>query len=567
MKLQPYDKVNRKFIESYPVKNREVLTHTGYKPIKMIHKTIIYEIYEITLENGMKLKCADDHIVMTEDIQQVFAKDSLGKTLYTINGPSKVISVVNTGKSDNMYDIEVDSEDHLYFSDGILSHNTLVARIFILWCILFGKDIQYGITANKQAQAKEVLDGLKLAYMSLPLWMQSGVKKWNEWSIYLENGGVVKISATSSSAFRGMSFASTYEFTTKDDKFMRISSGIYADEVAFVPRNKWEEFKNSVIPTVSSGPHGRIIYTSTPFGMNHFHKIWKEAKSGYSGFKSKFVPYWEHPERDEVWAEKKKKELGSDVAFQQEFGCSFEGSSFTLIDGKHLSKLTPIEVDNRKDLFDIKVYEEPKENHLYIVGVDTAKYGDGDFLSMQVLDITSKPFKQVASFRKKDMTYLNLVKPLYELASYYNEAHIFIENNSGDGQSVADLLYEQYEYENIYAEKHEVYGFRTTPKSRRLGLQNLKQLVEDDMLIINDKETIEELLRFSLKNGKYQATDGYNDDAVMALVATLYFLQLKNWVDSEDLYNFFNNSESTNEDDEPFLFGFMDDGSGGTTMF
>jgi hypothetical protein len=436
---------------------------------------------------------------------------------------------------------------------------TVITRIYILWSVLFGKDINYGIAANKQAQAIEILEGIKLAYMALPLWMQQGVKRWNTMSIYLENGGKIKIAATSSSAFRGMSFAASHEYTRQDGSKFRISSGVYVDELAFVANNKFEEFRNSVIPTISSGDHGKLIYTSTPFGMNHFYKLWKEAEQGFNGFKHRYIPYWEHPLRqDPSWAEEKIKELGSEISFNQEYGCSFAGSSWTLVNGHHMQKLVANRnydtVDNIKAT---KIYEHPKEKHFYIVGVDTAKYGDGDYLSMQVLDVTAKPFKQVASFREKDITYLNIIEPMYNLGTYYNNAHLFIENNSGDGQSAADLLMNNYDYENIYAEKNDIFGFRTTTKSRRLGLQNLKQLVEDGMLEIVDEETINELTRFILKNGKYQADSGSNDDCVMAVVAALFFLQLKSWTDSEDLFNFFK-GESNSEDDEPFIFGFLD---------
>jgi hypothetical protein len=452
---------------------------------------------------------------------------------------------------------------------GRQSGKTTLARIYILWCILFGKDVNYGIAANKQAQAIEILEGMKMAYMSLPLWMQQGVTRWNAMSIYLENKSKVKIAATSSSAFRGMSFAASNEYTRRDGSTFRISSGIYVDELAFVPNNKFEEFKNSVIPTVSSGKYGKIIYTSTPFGMNHFHKIWKEAEQGYNGFFPRYVPYWEHPLRkDPNWREEKIKELGSEIAFEQEFGCNFSSSSWTLINGRYLSNMT---IHRNPDMVDhikaTKIYEHPKEGHFYTIGVDTAKYGEGDYLSMQVLDVTTKPFKQVASFREKDITYLNILEPMHELARYYNNAYLFIENNSGDGQSVADLLMNNYEYENIYAEKNDIFGFRTTQKTRRIGLQNLKQLVEDGMLELVDEETIVELTHFVLKNGKYQADSGSNDDAVMATLAAIFFLQVKSWVDIEDLHKFFNGEEKGDDEDNVFVFGFMTDADGNMSAF
>lgn len=442
---------------------------------------------------------------------------------------------------------------------------TTLTRIFILWSVLFGKDINFGIAANKQAQAQEVLDGIKMAYMNLPLWMQQGVKVWNAYSILLENGGKIKISATSASAFRGMTFAASYTFTRRDGTECRISSGIYCDELAFVDRKVFDAFRNSVIPTVSSGKYGRIIYTSTPQGMNHFYKIWTEAEQGINGFFARFIPYWEHPDRDEEWAEQKRKELGSEVAFAQEYSCSFSGSSWTLINGATLSTLTR-QIPIREDNFGTKIYVEPSDGHFYTIGIDTAKYGEGDYLSMQVLDVTTRPFVQVASFRKKDITYLNLVEPMYNLATFYNNAMLFIENNSGDGQSAADLLMNNYDYENIFAEKKEILGFRTTPKSRKIGLQNLKQTSEDKMLIINDAETIIELQRFALKNGKYQAVDGYSDDAVMALVASLYFMQIKSFMDQEDLHKLFITKESFNEE-ETFIFGFMSNMDGSMMDF
>lgn len=442
---------------------------------------------------------------------------------------------------------------------------TSLARIFILWSVLFGKDINFGIAANKQSQAQEVLDGIKMAYMNLPLWMQQGVKVWNAQSILLENGGKIKISATSASAFRGMSFAASYTFTRRDGTECRISSGAYVDECAFIDKNVWDAFRNSVIPTISSGKHGRIIYTSTPQGMNHYYKLWTEAKLGINGFFPRYIPYWDHPERDEEWVQNKRKELGSDVAFEQEFGCSFSGSSWTLLNGSTLSSLTkqnPIRIDK----YSTKIYKEPIEGHFYTIGIDTAKYGEGDYLSMQITDVTTRPFEQVASFRKKDITYLNLVEPMFELGTYYNNAMLFVENNSGDGQSAADLLMNNYDYENIYSEKKEILGFRTTTKSRKIGLQNLKQTTEDNMLIINDEETISELQRFALKNGKYQAVDGYSDDAVMALVASLYFMQIKSFMDQEDLHKLFIAKESFNEE-ETFIFGFMSNMDGSMMDF
>jgi len=344
-----------------------------------------------------------------------------------------------------------------------------------------------------------------------------------------------------------------------------LTNGVTSHNCAFIPKNIWEGFKKSVIPTTSSGKHARIIYTSTPYGMNHFHKIVLDAKNGVSGFNYLFFPYYAHPDRkDPKWKEEKIKELGGDlVTWAQEYECSFSTSSRTLINGdviiKQERKLPLREMDG------IKIYEEPIEGHFYTAGVDTGKYSDeGDFSSIQILDITKRPFRQVASYRARELTYFDLVDPIYNICKLYNDALLFIENNSGDGQSTVDLLAMKHEYENIYVEKQPVYGFRTTTSTRKIGLQNLKKYTESGMLKICDNDTLEELQYFSLHNGKYQATDGYSDDAVMALVASMFFLQDKSYVDSEELYDSIIKKISSNEDDEDdiFAFGFVSDGSG-----
>ena len=66
----------------------------------------------------------------------------------------------------------------------------------------------------------------------------------------------------------------------------------------------------------------------------------------------------------------------------------------------------------------------------------------------------------------------------------------------------------------------------------KLIVRNLKQLVEDDKLIIEDLDTISELCTFSVKGQSFEADEGCNDDLVSCLFlfawATdqLYFKEL-----------------------------------------
>ena len=60
-----------------------------------------------------------------------------------------------------MYDVAVDDDAHLYYSNGIVSHNTTVAAGYILHELIFNKSFTVAILANKGAQAREIMERLR----------------------------------------------------------------------------------------------------------------------------------------------------------------------------------------------------------------------------------------------------------------------------------------------------------------------------------------------------------------------------------------------------------------------
>lgn len=122
--------VNRKFVDIIDLTDYEIETDTGWQNIKSIQKTVDYEVWTIKTKNGKTLKCADDHIVFNGSLSEIFVKDLIaGKTvIMTDTGPSTVISVDQSDSTESMYDITVDSENHRYYTNGILSHNTTIIQ-------------------------------------------------------------------------------------------------------------------------------------------------------------------------------------------------------------------------------------------------------------------------------------------------------------------------------------------------------------------------------------------------------------------------------------------------------
>lgn len=249
--------------------------------------------------------------------------------------------------------------------------------------------------------------------------------------------------------------------------------------------------------------------------------------------------------------------------------CSFLGSSHTLISSEKLAKmeqLEPILVRDGK----LRIYEEPIKGHKYIMSVDPAKDGK-DAFAVQVVDITDFCFKQVATAQLQ-IDYLLMPEYINDWCEYYNKPYLVIENNEGAGQSIADQMYKDYEYENIHVDKDsssgkrkKYSGFRTTPKSRKLILQTLKLFIENDRLNVVDKSTINEFLQFILVNNKYQADEGSHDDMIMSLA--LIFVPFCNSKNFEDMKSLVKNLYSVEPDEnnkssfsDHLSIGYFDDG-------
>lgn len=124
------EQISRKFVDIIDLNDYQIDTDTGWKDITSIQKTVEYEAWSIKTENGKILRCADDHIVFTDDFTEIFAKDLIANNTKIITdiGPSTVVSVENLGLKESMYDVSVNSDPHRYYTGGILSHNTTIIQ-------------------------------------------------------------------------------------------------------------------------------------------------------------------------------------------------------------------------------------------------------------------------------------------------------------------------------------------------------------------------------------------------------------------------------------------------------
>ena len=387
---------------------------------------------------------------------------------------------------------------------------TIIA--YLLHYVLFNPNVNVAILANKAATARDLLSRLQLAYEHLPKWLQQGVMSWNKGSLELENGSKILASATSSSAVRGGSY-----------------NIIFLDEFAYVPSNVAEQFFSSVYPTISSGKTTKVMIVSTPHGMNMFYKLWVDAEEGRNSYVPIEVHWSEVPGRDEKWKEETIKNT-SESQFNTEFECEFLGSIDTLVTPAKLKTLTyrtPIQSNAGLD-----VYIRPIDKHTYMLTADVSRGTKNDYSAFAVIDITELPYKIVAKFRDNEIKPLLFPSKIYDVALAYNKAFVMVEVND-IGEQVANTLQFDLEYDNLimasmrgragqilgggFSGGRAQLGVRTTKAVKRIGCSNLKQLVEDNKLIVEDYDCINELSTFIVKGQSFEADEGCNDDLVACL--------------------------------------------------
>ena len=134
----------KKFVDSVDINDYEVLTDTGWNDIVKIHKTVPYCLWKIKTKD-FYLECADTHIVFDDFFNEVYVKDlKEGSVIQTKSGLQTVINIEKTDIIENMFDLElgVDS-NRRYYTNGILSHNTLLMTSLAKDYILKGYKVLY----------------------------------------------------------------------------------------------------------------------------------------------------------------------------------------------------------------------------------------------------------------------------------------------------------------------------------------------------------------------------------------------------------------------------------------
>lgn len=565
--------------------NIEIYTDTGFKPISYLYETKPYYVYTITTDDGFILKCADTHIVFDENMNEIYVKNlHIYDKIQTINGLSTVNSIHRSELQLSMCDITVDDLLHRYYSNGILSHNSVVTAIYCLWKMLFNVDKQGLILSKSGAAGVDLLKKIKDMFLNLPYYLKPGIYKWNQSTISFDNNSTIGTEAFGPTAGLGK----TINF-------------LILDEFAWCPNNEVELFYMNIIPTITTMPDSNVCIMSTQNGFNFYYTLWRGANetgkdwNGYAPFKTDWyeVPNynmekhcWE--KRDEAWKQKMVGVLGGEANFYYQYGTQFSASDKCIINRVKLTDLHANEVKflNIPEL--IKIYKskynvefnlgitllhpeclyfnpnydlQDLKHGYFIILCDLAEGGGGDYTTFNIIKILEKDrFEQVGYFHANTINLeqaalefwllcTQLFSPEHAIYSiewntYGQLFYTYLMNlNENDymmesswrfnvaleldlNQIIRFTVKFEVDEGGVKVKKTKrIPGIRFTASNKVTACSLLKLLLENNYLHIFDYFTITEIENFEDKNGNGSYAASYGHDDIVMTLAQLPMIQ------------------------------------------
>ena len=180
--------INKKILNTVDLNDIQVLTDKGWSEATNIHITQPYKIWRLVTSTGKFLECADNHIIFDKYFNQIFVKDlKIGDYIQTKDGLESIVSVEFYNSSVSMYDLTVNSEDHRYYTNDILSHNTVMSSIFLARFTIFNYDKNVLLVGNKGVTTKEIMDKINNILEGLPFFLKPGMVKKDVMTLFFDN--------------------------------------------------------------------------------------------------------------------------------------------------------------------------------------------------------------------------------------------------------------------------------------------------------------------------------------------------------------------------------------------
>ena len=453
---------------------------------------------------------------------------------------------------------------------------TITSSIFLTWYLVFHFDKNVLLMANKGATTKEIMDKIKAIVEGLPFFLKPGVFKKDVMSMMFDNK--CRIIGQNTTKTGGIGFTIHL---------------LFLDEFAHIQESIKKPFYENVYPTLSSSRISRVIITSTPNGYDLFHDLYDAAVNGMNEYTPIRVDWWDVPGRDEAWKAREIANLGSEEAFNQQYGCQFLSSSSLLFSSEDLIRLRKNavdfefrELDPLDDIcidysslrwdpeFDIMDIEDDK--NFFVMSIDLSEGVGRDYTVFNIFKVQeigdfdmkriSSPssmsdffgLEQVGIFRSNLHSIDDVSKVLYALVvNVFNQENLrlVIEYNTYGSELIKNLitLYpnsNDFDEETIVRYYHRIGaktknpGLRIQKDSKKMYCEKTKLLVSQGRINLKEKRAITEAELFTRnQNGTYSAQAG-NDDIMMTTVNISSFFDTLDFSEIvEEYYDFIDSAK------------------------
>ena len=415
--------------------------------------------------------------------------------------------------------------------------------MYLLWYILFNVDKNAIVLGNKGKTAREILSKVKQVFLEVPHFLKPGVEKWNENEVVFDNGCRILTETTVAEPAIGFTLHC-----------------VLLDEFAHIAPNIQESFYKNIFPTITAA-NAKLMITSTQNGPELFCRLFVAAENGENDYKPytinwEQVPNW-NPEtqqwekRTEEWHRKQVANLGSEEAFNEQFGCEFAVATNSLIpqriltvnqcENEHFINKELLGVDHA-DCFFWKPDYDPinllKDYVVFTTDIATGVKEDYHHVWINkligVAEDRAPRFECVGYFRSNvldDMEACTSIAGFIDLYCHHNRyLYSFEANLNGDlwksnFKKLADETYTtNFTMDNFIKFYNESltkfrYGVWISYKSKQLGCKLFRTAYTKGNIHCTSHIFFNELKCFCDKtgNGSYEAIYGH-DDSVMALV-------------------------------------------------
>lgn len=320
-----------------------------------------------------------------------------------------------------------------------------------------------------------------------------------------------------------------YDIVLKDNphSFLTTSGVVHNCLVTELP--KWEKIEEKMTSLLPATKEGVLVVESSPKGAgDYFHRMVVKAERGESEFLLKRYGWWCGYSKEEI--DGLRKEHG-EMYVAQEYEMAFLSSGRPVFDQKMVLKLykgvlTDGEMNGEHKVYSEdgwRVYDEPKQDGMYIVGGDVSEgILGGDYSVATIWD--RKTGEEVAMYR-------GLIAPdkfgdlLNSWGRKYNNALMVVEVNN-HGLTTLTILkqklypspyFRQGKIETIGAVTTDRMGWKTTTVTRPLLIDEFNKALRDGDLKPHSKELMDEMTVFVYDdNNRMTAQSGFHDDVIFS---------------------------------------------------